>query len=350
MKFKKVTIVDIASLLGITPSTVSRALKNDPRISSVTKKAVLEVAESLKYQPNRIASALRSGKSQLIAVLVPRINRSFFSSVVRGVEEVANKANYSIVVCQSYEDSQKEIDAIDVLLNAQVDGIIASIGKNTDDVSHFEKLIAKGIPLVLFDRISDKLHTSQVIIDDFLGSYMATEHLILQGCRKLVHFTSTNNIILFKERLRGFKEALAAHAIPFEETMVVKSQLQLEDGIHCMNELLKKGNLPDAIFSASDYAAMGAMQVLKENRIPVPGRVAIVGFSNEPFTSFTEPGLSSVEQFPIEMGRRAAEMFLEMIKMKSGKPFVAEKTVLQPKLILRGSSLKKNGVVKVSGE
>ncbi|WP_299819722.1 LacI family DNA-binding transcriptional regulator [uncultured Pontibacter sp.] len=336
----KITIQDIAEKLNITASTVSRALNNNPRISEDTRKAVLKVAKQLNYQPNNIAAALRNGKSHIIGVIVPTADRKFFASVVRGIEEIANKLNYKVIICQSYDSYEKEVQTIDALLNARVDGIIASIGKDTEDFSHYKKVLASGLPLVLFDRTTDQLDVSQVGINDYLGSYKIVEHLIQQGCKRIAHFTSPKKISIFRERLRGYTDALLDNGIPFDENLVISSNLQLEGGRQSMEKLFEAGDLPDAIFSASDYGAMGAMQVLKERGIAIPERVALAGFSNEPFTSFTDPPLTTVDQLSLTMGNITAELFFEQFKIKD-KKFVPQRTVLMPEIIIRQSSLKK---------
>lgn len=335
----KTTIHDIAEKLNITASTVSRALNNNPRISEATRKAVLKAAKQLNYQPNHLAAALRNGKSQLIGIIVPTADRSFFASIIRGIEEVANKLNYRIIICQSYDNFDKEAQTIDVLLSARVDGIIASIGKNTDDFSHFKKAQEKGLPLVLFDRTTNELEVSQVMIDDYLGAFKVTEHLIEQGCTRIAHLTSPKKISIYKERLRGYKDALHKHEIPFQEKLVIESNLQLEDGRKSMEQLLNLEHKPDAVFSASDYAAMGAMQVLKERSILIPDEIALAGFSNDPFTSFTDPPLTTVDQFSIQMGNITAQLFFDQLKAQ-GKKHVPQRTVLKPELIVRASSLK----------
>ncbi|MHA6249310.1 LacI family DNA-binding transcriptional regulator [Pontibacter sp. CAU 1760] len=336
----KVTIHDIAQKLNITASTVSRALNDNPRISDQTKKAVLKAAKQLNYQPNHIAAALRNGKSFLIGIIVPTADRAFFASVVRGIEEMANNLNYRVIISQSYDSFDKEAQTIDALLSARVDGIIASIGKNTESFEHYQRILDKHIPLVLFDRTTDALEVSQVMIDDHLGAYKAVEHLIQQGCRRIAHFTSSKKVSIFKERLRGYTEALRDHGIPYDEELVVKSNLQLQDGRESMEQLLRLKDRPDAIFSASDFAAMGAMQVLKENKFKIPQDVALAGFSNDPFTSFTDPALTTVDQFSITMGKKTAEVFFEQLKSDSER-VTPQKIVLKPELIIRESSLRK---------
>lgn len=336
----KTTIHDIAKKLNITASTVSRALKDHPRISEETKKAVQKVAMKMNYQPNHIAAALRKGRSNIIGIIVPTADRSFFSSVIRGIEEIANQSRYNVMICQTYDIHQKEIDTVEALLNARVDGIIASHAKETSNFDHFQKVKNKGIPLVLFDRVSDEVDVSNVVIDDFLGGYKATEHLISQGCVRIAHFTSTRKIAIYKERMRGYREALDKYGMPFDNSLVVESNMQLEGGRASMAKLIESGNLPDAVFSSSAYSAMGAMQVLKENNLRVPQDVALVAFSNEPFTSFTDPALTTVDQHPMRMGNAAAEIFLR--EMNAGnKKYIPQKVVLKPELIIRPSSLKR---------
>jgi LacI family transcriptional regulator len=340
MKKEKTTIHDIARKLNITASTVSRALKDHPRISTETKKAVLKAAQKLNYQPNNIAAALRNGRSNIIGIIVPTADRSFFSSVVRGIEEVANTSKYNVMICQTYDSYEKEVATVEALLNARVDGIIASHAKGTVNFDHFVKVKERGIPLILFDRSNDELEVSHVVIDDYLGGYKATEHLIQQGCKRIAHFTNTRKISIYKERLRGYRDALIENGLIYDETLVVESDMQLEDGRKSMEYLLKNKMVVDGIFSASAYGILGAMQVLKEHKIRIPEDVALVGFSNEAFTSVTEPALTTIEQHSMRIGNAAAEIFLEEIAAGHEK-FIPQKIVLKPELIVRGSSLRK---------
>ncbi|MBK5279937.1 MAG: LacI family DNA-binding transcriptional regulator [Bacteroidia bacterium] len=346
MKRERVTIHDIAKMLNITASTVSRALKNHPRISEETKKEVQKVALKLNYQPNHIAAALRNGKSNILGIIVPWADRSFFSSAIRGIEEIANRSNYNVMICQTYEDPNKEIGSVEALLNARVDGIIVSHSKNALNFDHLFKIKERGIPLILFDRSKEELEVSHVVIDDFLGAYKATEHLIQQGCKRIAHFTNIKKISIYKERLRGYREALLNNGLLYDESLVVESDLQLEDGRNSMIHLLKLKDIPDAVFSASAYAILGALLVLKEHGIKIPDEVALVGFANESLMSFTEPSLSTVEQHSMRIGNAAAEIFLDEVlesSKKSGaiKKFIPQKIVLTPELIIRQSSLKK---------
>lgn len=334
------TIHDIAKELNITASTVSRALNDHPRISEATKKAVLKVAKRLNYQPNHIAAALRNGRSNIIGIIVPTADRSFFGSVIRGIEEVAKKSHYNVMICQSHDDYESEVSTVEALLNARVDGIIVSFAKNTENFDHFRKVHEKGIPLVLFDRSFSGLDVSKVVIDDYMGAYQATEHLIQQGCRRIAHFTSVKKISIYKERLRGYREALEAYNLPYRNELVLESYLQFEDGLEGLNRLLDLDEWPDAIFSASAYSAVAALNACKERGIPVPDRIAIVGFANEDFTSFCDPPMSTVDQQSMQIGNAAAEIFLEQITVGRGR-FVPKRIVLTPELIIRKSSLRK---------
>lgn len=334
------TIHDIAKELNITASTVSRALNDHPRISEATKKAVLKVAKRLNYQPNHIAAALRNGRSNIIGIIVPTSDRSFFGSVIRGIEEVAKNAHYNVMICQSHDDYDSEVSTVEALLNARVDGVIVSFAKNTENFDHFKKIHNKGIPLVLFDRSFPGLDVSRVVIDDYLGAYQATEHLIQQGCTRIAHFTSVKKISIYKERFRGYKEALEAYNIPYRPELVLESYLQFEDGVEGLNQLLQLDTWPDAIFSASAYSAVAALTSCKEKGIAVPDQIAIVGFANEDFTSFCDPPMSTVDQQSMQIGNAAAEIFLEQIALGRER-FVPKRIVLTPELIIRKSSLKR---------
>ncbi len=337
---KKVTIHDIAKKLDITASTVSRSLNGNPRISVKTKNRVLKMAKQLNYKPNNVASALRNGKTQIIGMLVPLIDRAFFSSIIRGVEEVANSLNYHVIVSQSYENFENEKKAIKAFINAQVGGIVASISKTTTNFNHLQDVIQGEIPLILFDRTLPQIHIGQVVIDDYQGGYLATTHLLEQGCRRIVHFTSELNLSIYKERYRGYVDALKEYDIELDETLVLTGSSQLEEGRSHAEHLLKEKIAFDAIFSASDFCALGAIQVFKERGIDVPGEVAVVGFSNEPFTSYTDPSISSINQFPQVMGTTVANLFFEALHADK-KSDVSKKIVIQPELIVRQSSLKR---------
>ena len=335
---RKVTIHDIAKELNITAATVSRALNDTGRISENTRKRIKETASKFNYRPNSLASSLRSGKSGSIGVIVPTIDRAFFSSVVRGLEEIAKEKGYKVIIAQSNDDFETEVDIIDTMVNAQVEGIFVSMSKSTSDFSHYKKIIESKIKLIQFDRIMSTFPSNQVVLDDFRGAYIAIEHLIAQGCKRIVHLTGHHDINIYQERLRGYQKALMNNGFPIDEGLILRSNMQLEDGRESVRSLLKNKIQFDGLFSSSDYAAMGAIQVLKEKGIAIPNKVAVVGFMDEPFTEFSEPQLSSVKQFPIDMGKVAAELFLKELDATDNGAF--SKKIIQPELKVRSSSLR----------
>ncbi|MDE3742826.1 LacI family DNA-binding transcriptional regulator [Maribacter polysaccharolyticus] len=337
---KKTTIYDIAKALNITAATVSRALNNNPRISEDTKKLVLETAEKLNYKQNRLALALKSGKSKNVGVVLPLINRNLFSNVIRGIEEELNPMGYNVIICQTHDEEKKEADIIQNLLDAQVDGIIISIARYTKNTKHLEQILKKNIPLIFFDRKLEIKGSSSVTLDDFRGAYEATQHLIEQGCTRIAHFTVDRSVDIYKKRFDGYKQALINNGIDFNEDYVIALESKIESGKEAAKKLMALKNPPDAIFSASDLGALGAIQYLRGIGIRIPQDFCVVGFSNEPFTQFMELTISTVDQAPILMGKTAAKVFLE--QMKSEKVTIERRMVLSPSLKIRKSSSRTN--------
>lgn len=337
---KKTTIKDIANVLGLTPSAVSKALNDHPRISEKTKISVQQVAKNLNYQPNYLASALRKGKSNLVGVIIPRANSNFFSAVLESIENVLNKEGYNIIISQSYESFEKECRTIDALLFTQVDGIIASLANETKNFSYYEKIKSKGIPLILFDRGENDLGVDYIGIDDYESSHMVVDHLVKQNCKRIAHIGGFSHTRIFKNRIRGYRDALEKHSLPLDDDLIFECNLTKENGRLIMEELLKHKNKPDAVYVAGDYAALGALEFLKEQNIKVPEEIAIVGFGNEPFTSLVSPSITTIEQHSTEIGKLTAEAFLRRIKESDTLP-ILNKIILDAELIIRDSSKKK---------
>lgn len=340
---KSTTITDIARELNIDVSTVSKALKNHPKISDTTKKKVQEKARQLNYRPNHIATALVKGKSNLVAVMVPHTDETFFASAIRGIVDVVKNEGYGIIIFQSNNNTEDEISNIETMFRARVDGIIASHAMNTDNFDHYENILKQDIPLVLFDRFNDNIDSDIVAIDDYKGGYKVVTHLIEQGCKKIAHISGNQNVHIYNERFRGYQQALNEHGLPLEPSYVVEGKTSLEDGKRLAARLMDSDPHPDAIFCADDFTALGAIQLLQERGIQVPDQVAVAGFSNEPFTSFVTPGITSVDQHSREMGIIAAQHFLDQMnsqKNSTGRK-LPRKTILSPDLIIRDSSLKK---------
>jgi len=341
MKSGQVTIHDIARILNISASTVSRALSGNPRISKGTRVKVRKLADKLNYQPNIVASHLRTGKSRIIGIVVPHLNRNFFSNVIGGIEQTASNADYRVIITQTYELYEKEVENIKALINARVDGILVSVSAGTKTYGHFEMVKKRGIPLLFFDRTIDEIKTSRVMIDDFQGAHKAVRHLIDEGFKNIAHFAGPQHINIYKNRWKGYQEALKESGMSCENKFLFPDNLTEEKGWKACEKLMKLKNRPDAIFSASDISALGAIKYLKEHGLIIPEDVAIVGFANEPFTSIMEPGLTSVEQKGQQIGIEVASLFLGEIHQHDEKKSF-QKIIIEPELIIRKSSLKKS--------
>ncbi|OON69301.1 LacI family DNA-binding transcriptional regulator [Hymenobacter sp. CRA2] len=333
----KASITDLARQLGVSVSTISRALNDHPKTSDATKQRVWQLARELQYQPNHLAAGLRKGRSNLLGVMVPHIDGHFFTMVVKGIETVASKAGFNVMICQSNEDVRHEKKNIESLLSAQVEGILVSLARTTRDFRHFEKVHKQEIPLVFFDRVLDGLDVSAVVLDDREGGYRATRHLIEQGCRRIAHFGGPQHLNIYKNRRLGYEDALREAGLPLDDALIYYCDMTLEDGVAGMQYLLQLPWPPDAVFSASDFSVVGALQELKVHGLRVPQDLALSGFSNETFTSFTEPMLTTVDQHCEQMGQDAVRLFLEMRHARSpgASP---RRIVLQPELLVRGSS------------
>ncbi|UYZ62101.1 LacI family DNA-binding transcriptional regulator [Hymenobacter weizhouensis] len=341
----KASISDLAKQLGVSVSTVSRALSDHASISDATKKRVWKLARELHYQPNHLAAGLRKGRSNLLGVIVPHIDGHFFALVVKGIETVATRAGFNVMICQSNEDVAHERKNIETLLSAQVEGILVSLARTTRDFRHFEKVRKQEIPLVFFDRVLDGLDVSAVVLDDREGGYQSTKHLLAQGCRRIAHFGGPQHLNIYKNRRQGYVDALLEHGLPLDEDLIFYCDMTQEDGMEGMERLLSLPHPPDAVFSASDFSIVGALQVIKSRGLRVPQDIALAGFSNETFTSLTEPMLTSIDQRCEQMGQSAVRLFLEMLEEKTSK-FSPRRIVLQPDLLIRDSSLQAAAVAQ----
>jgi LacI family transcriptional regulator len=344
MKFNQVTIKDIARELGISPSTVSRALKDHPDISAETKKAVNELADKLNYQPNIVALSLRQKKTNTIGVVIPEIVNTFFSTVISGIEDVAYEAGYNVILAQSNESYQREVTDMKALFNSRVDGMLLSLSRETTNFDHIESIISKGVPIVLYDRFYSNPNLSKVIVDDYVGAKEAVLHLIEQGCKRIAHLEGAPNLIISKDRLRGYQDALSQANLEIREnyTIVCPSN-SFEEGQRAAQKLLSLPHPPDAIFASNDPMAMGAILAIKEKGLSIPDDVAVVGFSNYFFAQITDPSLTSVDQPGFEMGQEAARLLIRQIEArdKDLEDLAPETKVLKTKLIVRNSSLRK---------
>lgn len=333
----KITIHDIARELNIDSSTVSRALSNNARVTQKTKDKVNAKALELGYQRNLLASSLRNNKTNTIGVIVPRISRHFFSSAIAGIEETAYEAGYNVTISQSLEQLEREQKIAQTFSANRVDGVLISVSMETKDNDYLKIFKNSGTPLVFFDRHIEMPGNSNVLIDDFQGGLDATEHLIMQGCKKIAHFSGPQELEIYKNRFNGYKAALEKHNIPLDKNLIISSRLMETDGIENAKKLLSLDIAIDGIFSANDTAAISALQYLKEQGIKIPEDIAIVGFSNEPISSVIEPSLTTIDQPGFEMGKIATNLLLKQIRDKQ-EPGNPETIVLKPVLIKRNSS------------
>ena len=338
---KRVTIHDIAKQLNTTAATVSRALNDNPSISSSMKTSVLAMAKQLNYRQDKVASSLRSGRTFLIGVIIPSAKISFFGSVVHGIEQIAKKNGYQILLFQTNEQYQSEIEGINTLLQSNVDCILASISKETVNYDHFLQVKEHNVPLILFDRSNDELGFPSVVVDDYYGAYQATTHLIQQGYKRIAHISGQQHIKIFKDRLLGYKDALTKHNLPIIDEHIVLGDVSIESGKEEATKLLNLKDRPDAIFAAEDFTALGALQVLKKSGLHLPGLFGLVGFANESFGEYITPSLTTVDQRNIKMGEEAANLFLSLTDKRNLYDSAPPKIILEPILVIRESSTRK---------
>ncbi|OAV45571.1 LacI family DNA-binding transcriptional regulator [Lewinella sp. 4G2] len=332
----RITIHDIASELGLHASTISRALSDNPAVSKKTRELIKAKARELNYRPNQMAAALRRGRSDMLGVIVPAIDRNFFASVIRGIEEEANVAGLHVMVCQSYDDSERERVLVEGLQAMRVDGIIISTAKDgLNDADFFKSISGSGTPVQFFDNMPAGLDAAAVVINDRRGAYAATKHLIDQGRKRIAHMRGPQHLDIYRERFAGYQDALKEAGLECSDALTVDINSHFDNGRKAFAHLWSRDLKPDAVFSASDYSAAGAMQSAQEHGLSIPADVAFVGFANEPFTELMTPSLSSVDQQPLSMGRKAARRIMRRIKNEAVEK---ERVILEPSVIVRGSS------------
>ncbi len=337
---KDITIYDIAKELNLSAATISRGLKNHRSISDKTKKRITLKAEEMGYRSNTFASNLRQKTTNTIGVIIPRMNSNFVSTVLTAVEKVANDFGYNVIISQSIENVNKEKLNTQTLFDNRVDGVLASLAYDTDNTKHFDKFIKKQIPIIFFDRIIECDDIPSVVIDNFKSGYDLTQHLISQGCTRIVHITGNQKRNVYRDRFKGYRKALAEAGIDFTDDLLIVNKLTEDAGIEAANNILKMKPLPDAIFSANDICAASCMQVLKQNGIRIPDDMAITGFNNDPVSRLTEPNLTTVNYPAFRMGEIAATNLINHLQGVSSI-FDTHKIILKSELLIRESSLKK---------
>ncbi|MES2418203.1 MAG: LacI family DNA-binding transcriptional regulator [Bacteroidota bacterium] len=335
--FEPVTIKDIAKALGLSTSTVSRALRDTYEISEATKKIVLAYAKEINYQPNPIALSLKERRSKSIGVVVCEVANSYFSQAINGIESIAYSRGYHVIISQTHESYDREVINTQHLASRSVDGLLVSLSSETTDISHLTSLHERGLPIVFFDRVADEINTHKVIANNEKGAYEATEYLIKSGCKRIAHLTSSNHLSITIERLAGYEAALKAHGFSVNPLYIKHCQhggMLHEETETAIKALMDLKERPDAIFVAGDRLSTGCLEVFKKLNVAVPGDIAMAGFSNSDVLDLFNPSLTSVRQPAFEIGKVATEMLLQLIEAKYPVEEF-EKRVLETDLFVR---------------
>ena len=340
-KGKEITIYDIAKKLNISPATVSRGLQDHPGISKKTKKKIFDMVDEMGYRSNHFARNLRQQQTNTIGVILHELNSNFITSVLAGIEKVTTQAGYDLIIAHSSESAVKEAANAKNLFHKRVDGLIASLSFDTTDLDHFKPFMDKGVPVIFFDRVEQNGNNCVVVIDNAKCGYIATKHLIEQGCKRIAHVTSSLKRNVYSQRFKGYQDALFDHNIPFDEKLVLVNDLSENAGIESAERILKMRQRPDGIFLTNDFVAAVCMRTLKEHGIKIPEEMAIVGFNNDAIGKLIEPALTTINYPGIDVGEIAARNLINHLKGISDL-HQTETIIVHSELIVRKSSLRMN--------
>lgn len=335
MKKRPLRIKDIAELLNISVSTVSRALRDTYDVNRETREKVLALANQLKYRPNIHASALASGNTRNIGVVIPFITNYYFSTVISGIQETAYNNGYNLILLVTNDSAEREQSMIENLSITSLDGLLISISSNSTMAGHFQSLIDDGISVVFFDRIPKNIEATKVMQDDFRGAFKATEHLIQNGYSRIAHIAGNEHLAFTQNRLQGYLEALKKHNIPVREEWIIYSGFSQQCGEEDMQNLLRLPEQPDAVFAVNDRKAVGAIMTVKNNGLQVGKDIGVIGFTNDPISTIIEPTLSTIEEPAFDIGRQSCEL---LIKHIANKKLLPKEIILPGRLIVRDSS------------
>lgn len=336
---KEITIYDIAESVGLSPTTVSRALSNHPRVHVNTRKKIMDAAKSLGYQSNIFASSLRKRRSKSIGVIVPKLNSPFQSSVLAGMEKIASQSGYNLVISQSMESLDKEISNTNIMYNSRVDGLLVSKAGTTDDIDHFQSFFNKEIPVLFFDRVPENNHCTGVVINNTQAIYDATSHLIKEGCKRIVHAVGNLQINVYADRLKGYKYALMDHGFVFNAENVISNELDEDSGELIVKKILNLTPRPDGLLVSNDTSAASCLMALKKRGIRVPQDIAIVGFNNDLISRMVEPNLSTINYPSYHMGEVAMKNLINHLGDEQHEILQKTNTItLRSELIIRDSS------------
>ncbi|RAJ87254.1 LacI family transcriptional regulator [Chitinophaga dinghuensis] len=334
----KITIYDIAQKLNLSASTVSRALQNNPLINEETRLKVQEMATEMGYVPNWIASSLRKKRSNILGLIVPRTSMYFQSTAISGIQHEAHKYGFSIMIGQSDESVAMEKELVHTFYSLRVDGLLAVSSMFTTNTDHFNPFVKNNIPIVFYDRVPTDFNGYTITGDDYQGGYLATEHLIRQGCKRIAHFSGILTCNLYQQRLAGYKAALAAYDIPFDESLIHVHDLTMTSAAAAAQQIFSKGKLPDGLFSANDSSAVAFIQEARKQGIDIPGQIKVVGYSNDLSSRIISPSLTTIEQSGYNMGQKAASTIIQLINQDEGIK-VTKNYVFPVELIQRESTM-----------
>ncbi|MBX2925386.1 MAG: LacI family DNA-binding transcriptional regulator [Chitinophagaceae bacterium] len=339
---KRVTIHDIARATGLAPSSVSKALNDLPSVSKRIKALVKAKAEEMNYRHNSSAANLRRGSSRTIGVIVPKINVAFFADVIAGMEEVCFENDYRLIICQSHEELDKEIQAVETFIEQNVDCILISLSQQTRSAEHLKQALAHHIQVVQFDRVDHHFGGHVIVNDNKAAAYEAVKHLADQGYRRIAFLGGAMHLQIYRDRKEGYLQAVNEADLDIPYQYIVDDSRNAEIAMEKATTLLKYRNPPDAFFTVTDHAALGVLKATSALKIKVPQQVGIVGFANETFTAVTSPTLSTIDQQSKMLGRHAADLYFNHIlkKKPAGNPAQPVCEVIQSRLVVRESSLR----------
>lgn len=335
-KKRPVSLKDLAQELGVSISTVSRALKNSTEIGKEMTEKVKALAKKRNYRPNPFAMSLLKNAPRIIGIIVPDIVTHYYSSIISGINDIARKNGYSTIIASSYEQYEQEKQCLDDLINIRVEGIIACLSQETIDYSHFVTLYEQNVPLVFFDRICLKEKFSSVITDNIESAKKATNHFLETSSKRIAFIGGANHLEIVKQRKHGYLQALREHKIPIEKELVFCKKISYEAGYEGAQTLLALTDSPDAILAMTDSLAFGAMKAIREKGLRIPNDIALIGYTDELHSNYVDPPLTAMTHQTYKMGETACKLLLKQIK---GSRKV-QQVVIPCILSIRGSSEK----------
>lgn len=330
-----ITIKDIARELGVSINTVSRALNNKPDVSDETRQRVLDTADRLGYVPNTLARSLVAGETCTLGLICSDLVNPFYARIAQGVEETARADGYTTIIASTNEENDAERRAVNLMRSKRVDGML--ISPTQLSYEHIARLIQEHIPFILVNRHIDEFQTGYVVNNNQHGAYQAVQHLVSLGHRRIAHITGPIRISSVKERISGYVQALENNGIPFDESLVIHSDLTLESAYQIVFKLLRAENRPSAIFTYSDHLAIGAIKAIRELKLSIPGDISLVGYDDIEYAQFLDVPLTTVRQPMYEIGQRAVFHLLEMIRLEEFTP-EQHQEILEPELVIREST------------